>query len=87
MRSTIEYCRAVVRRARQAMTAPTADAPKVKVHRHFRLEKFDGEPPQPGEHKDPVEIIEGGDGEPTVVTNCRTGERRILKEEQCSSSF
>ena len=43
-----------------------ASRPKVSVRR-WVLEKFDGDPPQPGEDKLPVEVIEGGDGLPTVV--------------------
>lgn len=35
--------------------------------KHWKLEKFDGELPQPGENKLPVEVIEGGDGLPTVT--------------------
>ena len=40
--------------------------PDVSVRR-WVLEKFDGDPPKPGENKLPVEVIEGGDGLPTVV--------------------
>lgn len=32
----------------------------------WKLEKFDGDPPQPGEHKLPVEIIRGGKDRPTL---------------------
>ena len=40
---------------------------KISVTRRWRLEKFDGDPPKEGEHKEPVEIIEGGDDIPTRV--------------------
>lgn len=33
--------------------------------KHWRLDKYDGDPPQDGEEKAPVEYIEGGDGLPT----------------------
>lgn len=42
-------------------------AVKVTQIVRWRLEKFDGEPPQPGELKTPVEVITGGDGIPTVI--------------------
>jgi len=34
---------------------------------HFRLTKYEGDPPQPGEEKEPIEIIQGGDNLPTRV--------------------
>ena len=43
------------------------DAANVVESMDWRLEKFDGEPPLPGENKLPVEIIEGGDNKPTTV--------------------
>lgn len=41
---------------------------KLKMRVTWKLEKFDGEAPLPGEHKLPVEVIEGGDDLPTVVS-------------------
>ncbi len=35
--------------------------------KRFRLVKWDGPPPEPGEDKEPLEIIEGGDGLETRV--------------------
>jgi len=34
---------------------------------HFRVTKYDGDPPKPDENKMPVEIIQGGAGIPTRV--------------------
>lgn len=49
------------------MSAPNETPPvELKVKR-WRLAKYDGDPPKPGEHKEPVEIIEGGDDIPTRV--------------------
>jgi len=54
---------------------------KLKFHQHFFLEKFDGEKVE-GDGKMPVETIEGGDGEPTILTNCRTGEQTVINTEE-----
>lgn len=32
---------------------------------HWRCDKYEGDPPQPGEHKLPIEYVEGGDEKPT----------------------
>lgn len=41
------------------------EVPEVEVTvNHWRLEKFEGDPPHDG--KLPIEVIEGGDGLPTV---------------------
>ena len=34
---------------------------------HWRVTKYDGDPPRPDEDKVPVEIIQGGDGIPTRI--------------------
>jgi len=52
---------------------------KLKNTQHFFLEKFDGDKVE-GDGKMPVETIEGGDGEPTIHTDCRTGVQTIIKE-------
>lgn len=44
---------------------PSASAPVGTVEK-WRLVKYEGDAPAPGEHKTPIEIIEGGDGQPTV---------------------
>lgn len=45
----------------------TSEATPMRMDvKHWKLEKFDGDPPQPGEHKLPLEVIEGGDGLPTT---------------------
>lgn len=44
------------------------DLSKLVERVDWRLEKYDGDPPKPGEKKLPVEVIEGGDGRPTVVS-------------------
>lgn len=50
----------------------------VRVNQRFELVKFDGEPPRPGELKEPAEIIEGGDDiERRVVY--RQGEGSVKK--------
>ncbi|MBI3771460.1 MAG: hypothetical protein HY272_01955 [Gammaproteobacteria bacterium] len=48
------------------------------TEQRFELVKFDGEPPAPGEVKEPAEIIEGGDGIETAITY-RKGEGDTLK--------
>ena len=45
--------------------AESSDSAGFKIEATFKLEKFDGEY-EPG--KEPVEVIEGGDGLPTIVT-------------------
>ena len=35
------------------------DAPRLRLITRYRLVKWDGDPPGPGEHKEPAEIIEG----------------------------
>lgn len=35
------------------------DKPKLQMKLEWRVEKFDGEPPQAGEEKAPVEVITG----------------------------
>jgi hypothetical protein len=45
-----------------------ADVP-IKVTISYRLDKYDGDAPRPGESKVPFEVIEGGDDMPTVVTH------------------
>ena len=50
-----------------APLGPSVDTPGVKTRiDKFTLEKFDGEK-VPGDGKVPVEIIEGGDGLPTLL--------------------
>ena len=34
----------------------------------WELRKYEGEAPRPGEHKEPIEIITGGDNLPTLVS-------------------
>lgn len=41
-----------------------AVSPRATV-KEWRLDKYDGDPPQPGEHKLPIEYITGGDELPT----------------------
>jgi len=55
------------------------DPGKLKFKQHFLLEKFDGEKVD-GDGKMPVETLEGGDGEPTILTDCKTGVQTIIKE-------
>lgn len=44
------------------------DKQAVKQVVRWRLEKFDGDPPKPGEKKEPIEVIEGGDDiKPRIV--------------------
>ena len=43
------------------------DIGKMRISTEFMLEKFDGEKVQ-GDGKEPVEIIQGGDGLPTYLT-------------------
>ena len=45
--------------------------------KRFRLVKWDGAPPEPGEEKEPLEIIEGGDGLETRVVFRRDGSRDV----------
>lgn len=52
---------------------------KLAGKQHFLLEKFDGEKVA-GDDKMPVETIEGGDGEQTIHTDCRTGVQTVIKE-------
>lgn len=33
------------------------DAPKLRVVERVEVKKYDGDPPKPGEHKEPVEVI------------------------------
>jgi len=49
------------------LVALKRDGVAFDVRADFRLEKFDGEK-RPGDGKEPVEVIEGGDGRPTVMT-------------------
>lgn len=56
-----------------------SDPGKLKFKQHFLLEKFDGEKVD-GDGKMPVETLEGGDGEPTILTDCKTGVQTIIKE-------
>ncbi len=58
----MQLLRRFVRERRQQSTVDTEVGVK-----HFRLTKYDGDPPRPGEDKAPVEIIQGGDGLPTRV--------------------
>ncbi len=46
---------------------PEIDTGKAKIRTEFTLEKFDGEKVQ-GDGKEPVEILQGGDGLPTYLT-------------------
>lgn len=56
----------------------SSEQANVQVKQRFELVKFDGEPPQPGELKEPAEIIEGGDDiESSVVY--RQGEGPVKK--------
>lgn len=48
--------------------------------KHFQVVKFDGDPPAPGEKKEPAEIIEGGDDIPTRVTYRRGQYPTVLIE-------
>jgi hypothetical protein len=48
--------------------------------KHFQVVKFDGDPPPPGEKKEPAEIIEGGDDVPTRVTYRRGQHPTVLIE-------
>ena len=57
------------------------DLQKLAGKQHFLLEKFDGEK-VPGDDNMPVETIEGGDGEPTIHTDCRTGVQTIINTEE-----
>lgn len=41
--------------------------------KHWRVTKYEGEPPRAGEHKDPFEIVEGGDDIETRVIFRRPG--------------
>jgi len=54
---------------------------KLKFKQHFLLEKFDGEKVE-GDDKMPVETIEGGDGEQTIHTDCRTGVQTVINTEE-----
>lgn len=49
------------------------DAMAVKTVQRWRLVKWDGDPPAPGEAKEPIEVIEGGDDVPTRVVFRRAG--------------
>lgn len=56
----------------------SSERANVQVKQRFELVKFDGDPPKPGELKEPAEIIEGGDDvEPQVVY--RQGEGSVKK--------
>ncbi len=55
------------------------DLSKLKFTQHFLLEKFDGEK-LPGDGKEPVETIEGGDEEQTIHTDCRTGVQTVINQ-------
>jgi len=48
------------------------------VEQNWELVKFNGEPPAPGELKEPVEIMQGGDNKRTAVTY-RQGEGDTIK--------
>ncbi len=54
------------------------EIPKVKFREDWKLEKFDGEK-MPGDGKLPVEVLEGGDGKPTILTQ-QDGTQIIVKE-------
>lgn len=56
-----------------------SDPGKLKFKQHFFLEKFDGEKVD-GDGKMPVETLEGGDGEQTIHTDCKTGVQTVIKE-------
>lgn len=54
------------------------EIPKVKFREDWKLEKFDGEK-IPGDGKVPVEVLEGGDGRPTILTK-QDGTQIVVKE-------
>lgn len=53
------------------------EIPKMKFREDFKLEKFDGEK-VPGDGKEPVEVIEGGDGRDTILTKA-DGTQTVLE--------
>lgn len=55
------------------MTGAMGRAPVEIGVKRWRLNKYVGDPPKPGEDKEPFEIIEGGDGLPTRVVHRRVG--------------
>lgn len=48
------------------LALPQQDSATVTTVNRWQLVKWEGDPPQPGEQKEPIEIIEGGDGVDTV---------------------
>lgn len=56
-----------------------SDPSKLKFRQDFFLEKFDGEKVE-GDGKMPVSTLEGGDGKPTIHTDCKTGIKTVIKE-------
>lgn len=58
------------------------DIGKTRIRTEFVLEKFDGDK-IPGDGKEPVEILKGGDGLPTYLTRengVDLSEPRLVKE-------